>query len=100
MAIISELNWNAKTASVLESCSTPSGCSLPNPMHSLTVSSSLKEVGHNGVLSPQVATSMQILFPISVLSPRVRSISPETVTVDAVDMLVREDQTGQFMQGG
>ena len=41
---------------------------------------------------------MQIQFPISMLSPAVRSISTKAVTVDEVDMLVREDnQLDQLM---
>ena len=66
-------------------------------MHSLTVSSSLKEVGHNKVPLPQVATSTQIQFTISVLLPRVGSISTEAVAMDAVGILVGEDHTGQLM---
>ena len=66
-------------------------------MHGSTASSSLKEVEHNGVPLPQVVTSMLIWFAISVSSPRVGSISAKVVTVDAVDMLVGEDQMGQLM---
>ena len=91
VAIISELHWNARTVSVSESTSTPSGSSWPNPTHSLTASSSLKGVGLNRVPSPWVATSMQIQFAVSVSSSRVRSISTEVVTVDVGGMLVRED---------
>ena len=99
-AIILESHWNAKTASVSENHGTPSGCSWTNPTHNLTISSSLKDLGHNGVPLPQVAISMQIWFPLSGSSPRVRSISTEAVTMDAMDMLMREgDQMGQFLQG-
>ena len=99
MAIMSESDRNARTISVSESCSTPSGCSWPNPTHSLSTSSSLKKMGHNGVPSPWVVTSMQIQFVISVSLPRVSSLSAKAVTVDVVDMLVRGNQMGWLMQG-
>ena len=60
VAIILESDGNARTVSVSESHSTPSGCSWPNPMHSSIASSSPKEVGSKGVPSPWVVTSMQI----------------------------------------
>ena len=69
-------------------------------MHSLIASSSPKEVGSNGVPSPQVATSRQIRFTITVSSPTGRSISAKVVAMDVVDMLVGEDYKSQLMQGG
>ena len=69
-------------------------------MHSLTMSSSLKEVGHNGVQSPQVAIITQIWFATSVLSPRDGYISIEVVAMDPVDILVGKDHMGQIMQNG
>ena len=60
-------------------------------MHNLTMSCSLNELGPNRVPSPQVATNMQIQLLISVLSPSVRSFSTKVVTMDEVDMLVREE---------
>ena len=42
---------------------------------------------------------MQIQFPSSVSSPRAGSVSTEAVTMDVVDMLLKEDQMDQFMQG-
>ena len=100
VVIISDLHWYAKRASVSKSQSTPSGCCRPNPMHNLTTLSYCKKLGFNRVPLPQVATNMQILFPISMSLHRVRSISSEAVAVDEVDMLVREgNQMGQSMPG-
>ena len=42
------------------------------------------------VSSPQVATKIQIWFPMSISFLRGGSISTEVVTVDAFDMLVRK----------
>ena len=62
VAIISEPDQNPRMVSVSKSCSTPSGCTCPSPMHSLTMSYSWKESGWNGVPSPWVAarTHMQV----------------------------------------
>ena len=51
-AIMSDLCKNTSTTLVSESQSTPSGCSWPNPMHSSTRFSSLKELGFNGMPLP------------------------------------------------
>ena len=88
MAIMFDSCLNLNIASVSESLSTPSWSSWPVPMHNLTTSSSLKELGHNGVLLHLAVTNTQIHFPTSILSPRVWSISTEAVTMDAFDMLV------------
>ena len=72
---ISESYISPKIISVSHSLSTLFGCSRPTPMHNLTMSSSLKELGHNAVSSPQVVSKTQIQFPTSILSPRVGSIS-------------------------
>ena len=69
-------------------------------MHSSIASSSQKDEGPKRVPLPWVVTIMQIQFTISASSPRARSVSTEAVTVDAVDMLVEEDQKGQLMQLG
>ena len=100
VAIISELHQNTKTVLVSESCSTPSGCSWPKPTHNWSASYYVKRLEHNRLLLPWLATSMLIQFPISVSSPRVRSISAEVVAVDVVDILMWDgNQGGQFMQG-
>ena len=91
VAIISDSHLNPKITSVSDSLSTPSGCSWPTPIHNSTMSSSLKELGCNGMLSPQVVTKIQIWFFTSISSPRVGSISTKVVAMDAVDMLMRKN---------
>ena len=59
--------------------------------HNSTTSFSLNELGPNGVPLPQVVTSTQIQFQISKSSPSVGSISTEAVTMDNMDMLVRQE---------
>ena len=73
-----------------KTCTTPSGSSWSNPIYSSTVPSSVKQVGHNVVTLPWLATSTQIQFATLVSSPRVRSTSAMEVTMDTLDMLVGE----------
>ena len=56
----------------------------------LSIPSSLKELGHNDVSSHQVATNMDIWFPISILSPRIGSTSTEVAALDEINTLVRK----------
>ena len=66
-------------------------CGAPGPNQYITQPlPALYELGPNSMPSPWVVTSMQIQFPIS-MSPSVWSISTEAVTMDKVDMLVREE---------
>ena len=68
-------------------------------MHRLITSTSPKEVGSNGVISPQVAISMQTWVTIAASSLRVMSSFAEAVAIDVVDMLVGGYWNGQFLQG-
>ena len=100
MAIISVSCQNARTTSVFESWSTPSGCSWPNLTHDLTTSFSLNELGPNGLPLPWVVTSTHIWFLMSMSLPSVGIISSEAVAVDEADILVREENRPyQLMPG-
>ena len=88
VAIMSDLHLNPKITLVSDSMSTPSGCSWPTPTHNSSLSSSFRELGHNGVVSPWVATKTQIWLPMSISLPRVGFTSTKAIAVDAVKVKV------------
>ena len=88
MAIISEPDQNVRTVLVSKNHSTPSRCTWPNPTNSLTMSSSWKESGLNGVSLPgwQPGHNYSLQFQVHHLESDLLLL--RLLPVDTVDILM------------